>query len=174
MATNHELRVIKDLVYAGVQRCIATSGDYATFAERLGRFARTARYPQSCKAAFFSSMASTLGSVTLTLRDQGVSFSGWNREVYYSRPELAADLLASANDLSRLVELVNVYGSAVGETIGAGIKFTLLDSPKEESAPAPKPQQIEIVGMPTRETSSDVSYDARGNITSTVQTERDL
>jgi hypothetical protein len=34
--------------------------------------------------------------------------------------------------------------------------------------------KVEIIGMPDRQTSSDVEYDSRGNITRTVQTERDL
>lgn len=44
-------------------------------------------------------------------------------------------------------------------------------APVEESAP--EPQKIEIVGMPSRTTSSAVTRDSDGNITSTTQVERD-
>jgi len=42
-----------------------------------------------------------------------------------------------------------------------------------QETPAPAPMQVEIVAMPTRETTSAVSYDKNGDIKSTTQTEKD-
>jgi hypothetical protein len=77
----------------------------------------------------------------------------------------------AAKDTAPLAQYADAMCQVVTSFRDAGYRWNIAAS---APPPAPAPVPVVVTGLPVRETKSTVTYDAKGNIASTTQTECDV
>lgn len=157
---------------AAVFQLLEQSGDLGGFLSRTWAASLDSR---QSKEVFAGAVGGLIDCVA-TLRAGGVRLAGWPPKdaEFLRQPSavLAADLGAAINasepteDMRHKISLLANF-AASARAQGA------LHFPKQK-AQAANVQKVEIVGLPDRVTTTDIRRDGDGNITESVQTERDL
>ena len=165
-----------DLGFRSIFEAVNTGGSALTTLQGLGHCAQ-----QNSTVDIFSGAVSAIVGTFQGIKERGLAlpdFKDQRLNKFMALPPAAMSATLAAN--------LNLRHPDAGQQVGALAcaidqhrgKISVQEQPDAAAQPAeparlPGPLEVVIVGMVTRETTSEILRDSKGQIRTTVQTERD-